>query len=317
MGYSGKSLIYMEKVMSFFLLVAVGIILFLLFKIESQKNRIIKLTENMERFILYPLETERYNLEEGYLANLCNQVAELEKQFTKIYENSEKREYEIIGFVENMAHQIKNVITALQIQLDILHASGTKEQLKNLEKCQDCVDRLGFEVERILKSSQIAAHKIQMIDEKMNLRRVVEESIKHLYSIADERNVKIHINSADEVDYRGDSFWISQAIENIIKNAIEHTESSGTVKIEICDENRVIRIRVDDEGSGIPEDEIKFLFHRFHRGKHAKAGYGIGLAMAKDIIEAHHGDIHVGNNELGGAFFQIELLSLDGPDTYR
>lgn len=97
---------------------------------------------------------------------------------------------------------------------------------------------------------------------------------------------------------------------------IEHTRDNGVVVVSVVDEKRIIKIIVEDQGPGVSEEEMKYLFRRFHRGNKNKAGYGIGLSMTKDIVEAHHGSINVKNNTKEGAIFQIELLSLDGKDMY-
>lgn len=97
---------------------------------------------------------------------------------------------------------------------------------------------------------------------------------------------------------------------------IEHTRDNGVVVVSVVDEKRIIKIIVEDKGPGVSEEEMKYLFRRFHRGNKNKAGYGIGLSMTKDIVEAHHGSINVKNNTKEGAIFQIELLFLDGKDMY-
>lgn len=100
-------------------------------------------------------------------------------------------------------------------------------------------------------------------------------------------------------------------------NSIEHTDAGGYVSISVTKSNSLIIIRVEDSGNGIAEQELDNLFRRFYRGSGNKAGYGIGLSMAKDIVEAHHGIIQAGNNIDKGAWFEIRLLCLDGADIYK
>lgn len=100
-------------------------------------------------------------------------------------------------------------------------------------------------------------------------------------------------------------------------NAIEHTDAGGYVSISVTKSNSLIIIRVEDSGNGIAEQELDNLFRRFYRGSGNKASYGIGLSMAKDIVEAHHGIIQAGNNIDKGAWFEIRLLCLDGADIYK
>ena len=113
-----------------------------------------------------------------------------------------------------------------------------------------------------------------------------------------------------------DPCWLSQALENVLKNAVEHTAPGTGVTVSYSHEGRHIRIRIADQGPGIPPDELVTLFERFHRGETTKAGYGIGLSMAKDVIAAHHGTISARNRETRGAAFEILLPVLEGTGPY-
>ena len=108
-----------------------------------------------------------------------------------------------------------------------------------------------------------------------------------------------------------------QAFENVIKNAIEHTAEESNVQVSLSLQGLCINIQIEDEGEGIPDEELPFLFERFCRGNGMKKGYGIGLSMAKDIIQSHHGTINVGNRESGGARFLISLPILNGAEAYN
>lgn len=99
-----------------------------------------------------------------------------------------------------------------------------------------------------------------------------------------------------------------------MKNAIEHTPQGSAVTITVRDRIRSLMLEVRDEGCGIKEDELPCLFERFHRGNYGKAGYGIGLSMAGDILKAHHGSIQAANRKEGGACFCLEVPILDGKD---
>lgn len=307
----------MELILGIVALIVVMLYVIEHIKYEKQKQSMILLTEELDRFAYSPDKPHLENLDEGYFANMYNQIAKLEMQFLDMQKEVNAREREMICFVENMAHQIKNVLTALQIQLDLLHINANSNQVYHLEKCQNSVNRLTWEIDRLLKSSQLAEGKIQMLDERMNICDVIEKVLETLSPIAEERNVSIDVNTENNIYYSGDPFWIPQAIENVIKNAIEHTQVQGKVSVEVSQFNGVVTIRVEDSGEGIPYSEMDNLFRRFNRGNSNKSGYGIGLSMAKDIAKAHHGDIRVGNNSDKGAWFEINLLCLDGSDVYR
>lgn len=281
---------------------------------QRGKRRFRTLGQQIEHFLLYSENPLSETLDEGSLANLNNQISRLEQQLLHQRSQSGRREREMTRFVENMSHQMKNAVTALQIQLDLLTARLPEEEKPAIEKSQACLERLTGEIDRILKSSQLAAGKITMEFEPVELRAEISACIERLRPLAGAKEVSLALKG--QADIPADSFWLGQALENLMKNAVEHTAEGSTVTVRIADEGRRVKMRIEDEGPGIPPEELPELFTRFHRGGAQKAGYGIGLSMAKDIIAAHYGTLTAGNREQAGARFEICLPRIDGTETY-
>lgn len=301
----------MEWILGVLCILFFVLFLFEYIRFQRQKKNMVRITEELDQFFYCPIAPHTMNLDEGYFANMYNQIAKLEEQVLKVEKNSKVREQEMTVFIENMAHQIKNVLTAMQIQLDLLDNCSSEKAKGYLEKCQNSMSRLTWEIDRLLKSSQLAEGKITMINEPMNLVNETREVIKGLKSISDKKNITVILESVEDVIFSGDSFWISQAIENLIKNAIEHSVNGGQIKVYISKKHNMGSIRVEDSGSGILESEMENLFRRFYRGNINKSGYGIGLSMVRDIATAHHGNVKAGNNINGGAWFELNLLCID------
>lgn len=293
----------------------VGCVLLLRYH-RGEKKKLDRLTEQIEHFLLYSGELLEESLSEGSLTNLSNQISRLEQLLLVQQEGAERQERQTSRFVENMVHQMKNALTALQIQLDLLELHATDAEQSALEKSQACMKRLTDEMDKILKSSQLAEGKIRMAFEPVDLREELVTCRGRLTPIADARNVTVLLEGADSLTLSADPFWLSQALENVMKNAVEHTSFGGNVTVSLSDKGQYIRIQIADEGEGIPPEELLALFDRFHRGETTKAGYGVGLSMAKDIISAHHGTISARNRETRGAAFEITLPVLDGASPY-
>lgn len=286
-------------------------------KLQKERRRMEELSRQTEHFLLYADDPLPEVLNEGALANLNNQLSRLEQLLLHHQEQSRRREEQTTRFVENMAHQMKNALTALQIQLDLLSLHISPEVQSSLEKSQACMERLTNEIERVLKSSQLAAGKINMEFEVFDLPRELALCVERLAPLADSKGVSCHITGPEQLTLSADSFWLSEALENLMKNAIEHTAENTRVTVRISDHGRKAAVRVEDSGSGILPSELSELFTRFHRGSVSKAGYGIGLSMAKDIIEAHHGALTAGNRPEGGAWFEAVLPQICGAKTYE
>ena len=281
-------------------------------KLRCQEQKLKELQEQMSRFLIYYKDPLEENLDEGKFANFYNELAKMEQQLLLERQKEESRELEISSFVENIAHQMMNAVTALQIQIDILQFSA-----KNFEKVQSCIERMKKEIDRILKSSQLASGKINMIYEPLNIENEVRNCMNKIAPLAEQKGVDLQLNCEKAYVLSGDPFWLSQAVENIVKNAVEHTAENSMVLITIMDEKQMVNIRIEDEGTGISTEQQAELFVRFSRGLGEKAGYGIGLSMAKDIVEAHHGTLTAGNRAQKGAWFEISIPVLEGARTYE
>ena len=311
-------------------LAALGLLccILLMLRRAREKRELDRLTAQIEHFLLYSQEPMEESLSEGSVSNLHNMFSRLEQLLALQQEAAKRQERQTTRFVENMVHQMKNALTALQIQLDLLelHAADggqTAEQSARqsaeqsaIKKSQACMKRLTDEMDKILKSSQLAEGKIRMAFEPVDLREELLACREKLTPIADARHVTILIEGPDSLTLSADPFWISQAFENVMKNGVEHSVSGGTVTVSLIDKGKDIVIQIADEGPGIPPEELVALFERFHRGETAKAGYGIGLSMAKDIVSAHHGTITARNRETRGAVLEITLPVLDGISPY-
>ena len=261
-------------------------------KLCHQEHRMEELTNEIQHFLNYPARVMQENLHEGKIHNLENQIIRMEEQLLQEIHLQQQREEQTNHFIENMAHQMKTAVTALQIRLDLAQLqSATEEERTALQKSQACMERLTNEIDRILKSSQLAAGKIQMVFEHLHLADEILSIIQQLRSLTDKRQVGILLDCEKDIILYGDAFWLPQALENIIKNAAEHTRQGGRVWVTAKNCGQTVSIIIEDEGMGIPPEEFPLLFQRFTRGTVSKTGYGIGLSMAKDIVEAHHGTL--------------------------
>lgn len=307
---------------------------------RAMEKRVDQLVDSLELFLLEGEKNLEISLKEGKMENLHNQLASLEDYILYMKRDSQQREKDLNRFMENMAHQMKTSLTALQIRVDMaqIRAEGPPEggnlaermekggnpakgEIKEgicaeLAESQKCLLRLSREVERILECSRLADRKVSMQLAPCSVELLLTRSASVLEPLRQKRNVTIVWEADPLPQVYLDSYWFSQALENVLKNALEHTRPGTAVQVALLDCTRSFRIQIQDEGPGIGDEELRHLFERFYRGSHTKAGYGIGLAMAKDIVEAHHGSISVRNREEGGACFVLEVPVLEGARAY-
>lgn len=287
-------------------------------KSRKMEDNIRQAEADISHFLLYPEKVNKKSLEEGVCFNLLNQVRELEEQLLHERHQKKQKESYTNSFIENMAHQMKTSVTALQIRLDLADFhTKTEEEKAALKEGQKCVTRLTEEIERVLKSSQLAAGKVLMDYEELDLEKLISACIERLEVIAHKRKVSFEMKGELPKKYFGDGFWLMQAFENLLKNAAEHTKKGTIVWVNLEEKEGDIKVSICDEGERISPEEMPILFQRFCRGTSRKAGYGIGLNMAQDIIKSHHGSISVKNIQGKGACFLVSLPMLYGTEPYK
>ena len=298
-----------------------GLFLLERYRRYALEKKIDRLVQELDCFLLRGENNLEETLKEGRVENLRNELAAVTAQAQHQIQHREAREKHLNQFMENMAHQMKTTLTALQIRIDLAQSKASLSDVQTeLEECQKCMGRLTGEVDRILECSQLGEQKINMWLERCDVSRLIQNTITVLEPLWKKKGVRIVYESSDISEISEiclDSYWFSQAFENVLKNAVEHTPPGSAVTIQASDRIHSLVLEIMDEGPGIGEDELPYLFERFHRGGYGKTGYGIGLSMAADILKAHHGSIQAENRKDGGACFRLEVPILEGKRPYE
>jgi len=166
-------------------------------------------------------------------------------------------------------------------------------------------------IKSLLKLAKLDAKAVEFNKENLTLSDTIEDSIEALESMAVEKRVNIRFTKKAEVTFSHDKLWLEEALLNIIKNCIEHTDKNGIVNIELSENPVYKRIIIEDTGEGISEEDLPNIFKRFYKAKTNKnsTSVGIGLALAKSIVEAHNGMIEVKSSLKVGSKFIITFIN--------
>ena len=218
-------------------------------------------------------------------------------------------------FIANVSHELRTPISMLQGYSEAIVDDIAESQEEKKEMAKVIYDeslRMGRLVNELLDLARMEAGHIQLTFEEVNLISFVNRIIHKFQGLA--RDNEIYLNAVFENDDSSVTFdpdRIEQVLTNLIDNAIRHTNKNGTVKLIVKQEEKGLIIEVADSGSGIPEDDLPFVFERFYKADKArtrgKAGTGLGLAIAKNIIEAHRGHISVQSKIGHGTTFSFFL----------
>ena len=290
-----------------FLTITVVILLIIYIRYNYKKEKDIKdIIKCIEQINKKNYEIQIDSISEDELSILKNEIYKTTIMLKEAAENSSKDKLNLKKSLEDISHQLKTPLTSILVMLDnIIEDSNMEEKIRNdfIVDIKRNVLNINFLVQSLLKLSKFDANTVHFVKQENDLKTIVEESIKNVSTLCDLRNINIKLNIKENSKIICDDEWQIEALTNIIKNAIEHSKNNSNIIINIENNNVYSMIEVIDFGEGIAKKDIKHIFERFYRCKNTKTdSIGIGLALAKTIIEEDKGTISVESNKLETKF---------------
>ena len=249
--------------------------------------------------------------DEGELNKLFHKINSLASVLNAHAENEAQSKEFLKNTISDISHQLKTPLAALNIYNGIMQDEAENPEIKEFtELTEQELDRIETLVQNLLKITKLDAGTIRIEKKEENVSEMMNDIKNHFLFRARQEGKQISLSGNSTVTLMCDKGWLIQAIENIVKNALDHTEQGGQINIEWNSLPSVLQITVKDNGSGIHPEDIHHIFKRFYRSRFSKdtQGIGLGLPLAKAIIEAHNGSIEV-DSEIGkGTVFIINFL---------
>ena len=274
-------------------------------------NEITKYIEQINRRN-YKLDIEENSEDE--LSILKNEIYKTTVMLNEIAENETKDKKELKESLSDISHQLKTPLTSIIIMLDNILDNKEMSQEVREEFIKDIkreITNIQFLIETLLKLSKLDANSVEFINKEVEVEEIIQNSVKNVAMICDLKNIKINITGNSKEELLCDERWQIEAITNILKNAAEHSKNNSQIDIRYNQNKAYTKITIKDYGMGINEDDLKHIFERFYKGKNAsKDSVGIGLALAKAIIEKNNGYITVSSKESEGTTFAIKYSTL-------
>ena len=249
---------------------------------------------------------------EGELYRLFHSVNSL-AAVLNAHADNELREKEFLkNTISDISHQLKTPLAALNIyngllQDEDIEVSSVKEFADLSEQELDRIETL---VQSLLKITRLDAGAIVLEKNAENVADMMRDIELHFAYRARQEKKEIILSGSDHLSLFCDRDWLNEAIDNIVKNAFDHTESGATIRVAWKELPSGVQIAITDNGCGIHPEDIHHIFKRFYRSRFSKdkQGIGLGLPLAKAIVEAHNGTIEV-DSELGiGTTFTMNFL---------
>lgn len=213
--------------------------------------------------------------------------------------------------LEDISHQLKTPLTSITLMTDKILSGNMdkKEQEELLTNIHRKVVNTNFLVYSLLKLSLLDTNTIEFKKEKINLKKLLDDIKDNLGVISDLKNVGLDIVCDSTISIMGDETWESESLTNIIKNAIEYSKEDGKVEIIVQDNELFTKIMIKDYGLGMSDEDKKNIFKRFYKGSNSSSNsFGIGLSLAKQIIEKDNGNVSVTSTLGVGTVFTIRYM---------
>lgn len=282
--------------------------LFLLFmKYDHRKNKEIQeITNYIEEINRKNYSLHIDEISEDELSILKNELYKTTVMLKESAENSLKDKVNLKKSLEDISHQLKTPLTSILIILDNLIDNPDMEKEIREEFIRDIkreVTNIHFLVQALLKLSKFDSNTIHFLKEKTLLKDIIETTYKNVSTLCDLKNIEIQRKGEEIASILCDFKWQVEAITNILKNSIEHSKENNKIIIEWKENKVYSSIEIQDFGSGISKEDLPHIFERFYKGKNSTSdSIGIGLSLAKTIIESDNGKIEVESNNSGTKF---------------
>lgn len=304
---------YKYVILSVSVCIAFGLAFAVLFLgyLKIQKKQTMDIAKRIERINLgdYSLQIDRNSEDE--LSLLDNQIYRTAVKFREQAENSNKDKENLQKSLSDISHQLKTPLTSIIVMVDnILDDDDMPLEIRRefLNGIKHNTNTISFLVQSLLKLSKLDAEAVKFRYEQVEVKSIVDECIKNTAVMAEILGVRLETDCNDII-LNCDRKWLCEAVTNIIKNCIEHSQN-GNIKIT-ADQNKLYtKISIKDNGSGITKEDLPHIFERFYKGKNSSDdSVGIGLSLAKTIIEKQGGYISVSSELNKGSEFVIKFFN--------
>ena len=248
--------------------------------------------------------------QEGQIGLLKTELLKMTTVLREKVELLNKEKIFLNDTISDISHQLRTPMTSLIILNDLMYEDIPKEtKIEFLDKIKSQLKRMEWLIKSMLKLSKLEAKVIDFKNEKVNINELIKRSLQPNLIPIELKNIDLSINGDKNIYYTGDINWPTEALVNVIKNCIEHTPEGGKLQINYDQNPLYSEIVIKDSGEGIDKNDLPNIFKRFYKGKSStkEDSVGIGLAMAKSIIESQNGDIYVKSEKNKGAEFHIIL----------
>ncbi|WP_165056798.1 MULTISPECIES: sensor histidine kinase KdpD [unclassified Adlercreutzia] len=302
---------------------------------------IARLTAEIDDVLLVGRSVDFTSCREGDVEALRCELGKVVARLARTTEQLTQEKRALADAMADISHQIRTPLTAMALMLPAFeHADDARERKRLVREVETLSDRVAWLVTSLLKMAKADAGALTVEHAPVSVGDVVARATSPLEAALDLRGVRLEVDCPDAVSFKGDARWSAEALENIVKNCMEHTPAGGRVSVRASEDALATRIVVEDAGAGIAPEDLPHVFERFYRGTHGAArgvapgttrgaghgtapesapesafgaapeGFGVGLSLALALVSAQGGTLRASNAPHGGARFEMTFPKL-------
>lgn len=271
-----------------------------------------KLNDYLTRVCSGEYELELSDNTEGELSILKNNLYKMMTMLRKASEDAKIDKLYLADSLADISHQLKTPLTSMMIITEVLSDEQDADKRAGFIKIiEEQLEKMKWLITTLLKLSKLDAGTAEMTNSPISAQALIDKSLTPFKLQIDIRNIRVERNDDDFI-FTGDENWSAEALENIIKNCLEHIEDCGVLKITAACTRVYDEIIIEDNGCGIAKEDLPHIFERFYHGKNSSSeSVGIGLALSKAVFERQSADISVSSKVGSGSRFTVRFYKLN------
>lgn len=259
---------------------------------RARRTKELKRLEKLTYDILNEREIQAGSMgEETLYGKIEYELVRVQEMQNGRKEEAEKSRDEIQKLISEIAHQMRTPLANMETYLGFMKDSPGETAPEFVAALEKSEEKLHFLVESFIKMSRLEQHIIQIKKEEKDLLQTVLNVLGQIQCYAEEKEIQFDITFPENAVCAHDANWLGEALYNILENAVKYSDNGGKIEVTVSENEMFMKIRVRDYGLGISEGEEHRIFQRFYRGKlvTTQAGFGIGLYLAREIVNLHGG----------------------------
>lgn len=247
---------------------------------------------------------------EGELSILQNELTKLTGRLVEQADILQQDKRYLSDTMADISHQLRSPLTAMQLIVSLLKDPKTTEMRKYqlYRDLTQLIARINWLVESLLKMSKMDAGTAYLVRERVAVKDVLGEASEPLLVPMELREQNFRTEQNGDEYFMGDAAWTTEAVQNILKNCMEHTPRGGEITVRCAQNTLYTELVIEDNGTGFAQEDLPHIFERFYRGKESDSqSVGIGLALARMIFAEQNATVKAENRADGGARFIIRF----------